>query len=158
MHTVQWSWVQPSCEKIITTIIILKGITSAFDAEGIYWCVVDVCPMGKNWNVNPSSHSLPALPSGHTDWTIRMKYIRCGCSFSSLNGPSASSSFTRCQSPGMQNDIRDVSETLSSHHPFVSVFSDQMTLIIGWSSDSQGCCNQIKDQKNAVTQMPVGFA
>lgn len=32
---------------------------------------------------------------------------------------------------GMQNDIRDVSETLSSHHPFVSVFPDQMTLIIG---------------------------
>lgn len=59
---------------------------------------------------------------------------------------------------GMHNDIRDVPEALNSHHPFVSVFPDQLTLIIDESPDSQDWCNQINDLRNSVTQMSVALA
>lgn len=50
----------------------------------------------------------------------------------------------------MHNDIRDVSEAQSSHHPFVGVFPDQLTLIIGESSDSQDWYAQINHLRNSV--------
>lgn len=53
----------------------------------------------------------------------------------------------------MNNDIRDVSEALSSHHPFVGVFPDQMTLVIDESPEVQGWCNEINDLRNGVTDV-----
>lgn len=76
-------------------------------------------------------------------------YPQYSYGFSSLNWPSALLD--------MLNDIRDVWEAQSSHHPFVGVFPDQLTLIIGELPDSQGWYTQINDLRNSVTQMPVGL-